>query len=86
MTNNSKQKYWALLLKDIEGKRSCKQSQSYLQVYFNIMYYLLFIPFKIKTDPKSGEYILVSNRLQKVVKLTIYIAKILKKIYIYFYS
>lgn len=66
MAKNSKQKYWALLIKDLEGRRSWKPSQSYLKVYFNIMYYLLFIPFKVQSDKKSGEYFLVSNRFQKV--------------------
>ncbi len=47
--------------------------ESHLKVYLNVMYYLLFVPFKIYHDTNSDEYILSSNRIQKVYNVITFI-------------
>lgn len=58
---------WLLMLNEMEHQsRPNELKESYLKSYFNLMYYLLFVPFKIQVDSKSGEYMLKSNKIQKL--------------------
>ncbi|CAL8133765.1 unnamed protein product [Orchesella dallaii] len=52
------------------------KGDSYFQTFFNFMFYLLFVPFKVAVVGKSGDLILKSNRLQKVLCATIHLAGI----------
>lgn len=56
---------WILNEMEIRIK-STEVKESYLKSYFNLMYYMFFIPFKIQVDHKNGEYVLKSNKIQKV--------------------
>lgn len=64
---------WLLMLNKMEtgstGTLAREVKESYLKSYFNLMYYMLFVPFQIHVDSKSGEYILKSNKIQKVLNL-----------------
>ncbi|CAL8102612.1 unnamed protein product [Orchesella dallaii] len=53
-----------------------KQGDSYFQTFFNFMFYLLFVPFKVVVDGESGDFILKFNLLQKVLCATIHLAAI----------
>lgn len=49
-----------------DSSRRDKVRESYMVVFFDIMYCLLFVPFRVKKDTKTGEYILQHNVFQKV--------------------